>query len=49
MTHIESGSRYPEDFILIYTEDLFQAIAVERFPELEPWLLYMRNRYAFLK
>ena len=39
----------PEDFILIDTEDLFRAVPVERFPDLEPWLLYMKSRYAFLK
>lgn len=39
----------PDDFILVNTEDLFRAVPVDRFPDLEPWLLYMRSRYAFLK
>jgi len=39
----------PEDFVLINTEDLFRAVPADRFPDLEPWLLYMKSRYAFLK
>jgi hypothetical protein len=39
----------PDDFILINTEDLFRAAPVDRFPDLEPWLHYMKSRYAFLK
>jgi hypothetical protein len=39
----------PDDFVLIATEDLFRAVPVDRFPELEPWKLYMTSRYSFLK
>ncbi len=39
----------PDDFVLINTEDLFRVAPVERFPDLEPWLRYMKSRYAFLK
>jgi len=39
----------PDDSILINTEDLFRAAPVDRFPDLEPWLLYMKSRYAFLR
>ncbi len=39
----------PDDFVLIATEDLFRAVPVSRFPELEPWQLYMKSRYSFLR
>ena len=39
----------PDDFVPINTEDFFRAVPTDRFSDLEPWLLYMKNRYAFLK
>ncbi|MEI6876407.1 MAG: hypothetical protein WCL50_14905 [Spirochaetota bacterium] len=39
----------PDDFVLIATEDLFRAFPIDRFPDLEPWLHYMKSRYAFLR
>ena len=39
----------PDDFVLINTEDFFRAVPADRFSDLEPWLLYMKSRYAFLK
>lgn len=39
----------PNDFILISTEDLFRAVPIGDFPDLEPWLRYMKSRYVFLK
>jgi hypothetical protein len=39
----------PDDFILINTEDLFRTVPIDCFPDFEPWLRYMKSRYAFLK
>jgi len=39
----------PSDFIAITTEDFLSHVPFDRFPELEPWRLYMTSRYTFLK
>jgi len=39
----------PSDFIAITTEDFLSHAPIDRFPELEPWRLYMTSRYSFLK
>jgi hypothetical protein len=39
----------PSDFMAITTEDFLSHAPIDRFPELEPWKLYMTSRYSFLK
>jgi hypothetical protein len=39
----------PSDFVAIPIEELFKAFPLGSYPELEPWQLYMKNRYSFLK
>jgi hypothetical protein len=39
----------PQGFSLILVETFFKTIALDRHRELEPWALYMRERYSFLR
>jgi hypothetical protein len=39
----------PSDFLAITAEDFLSHAPVDRFPELEPWKLYLTSRYTFLK
>jgi hypothetical protein len=41
--------KHPERFALIPVESLFNGISLAHHRELEPWELYMRNRYSFLR
>ena len=39
----------PASFSLISTESFFKGISLEEHRELEPWALFMANRYSFLR
>ena len=39
----------PSDFVPLPVEELFKAAPLNDFPELEPWALYLSQRYSFLK
>ncbi len=39
----------PSSFVPIATKDLIASAPIARFPELEPWLLFMKERYSFLR
>jgi hypothetical protein len=39
----------PSTFTHIQVEDFFGGIVLESRPELEPWALFMKNRYSFLR
>jgi hypothetical protein len=39
----------PSDFVPLPVEELFKAAPIKDYPELEPWALYLSQRYSFLK
>jgi hypothetical protein len=39
----------PASFVPLPVEELFKSVPLDRFPELEPWALYLSQRYSFLK
>jgi hypothetical protein len=39
----------PSSFMALPVEDLFKAAPLGPYPELEPWALYMKSRYSFLR
>jgi hypothetical protein len=41
--------RVPDRFTSISTEQLFNALPIERLPEMAPWWEYVKARYAWLK
>jgi hypothetical protein len=39
----------PSSFVPLPVEELFKSAPLDRFPELEPWAMYMLSRYSFLR